>query len=229
MRFSPWCLGGKVAVTVGGVSFPSVGGRPNVFSGKPHSVYIPRGHDYTFTALTDVEIGMPSAPSDLDTEPYMIAPDQVASGRWGAANFGRNFHQILTEIAQPELPASRLIVGETYTPSGNWSTFPPHRHKFDNLPAEAQHEEGYYFRVNPCRWLWHQPHVHGRGLRGELHDPRARHADDARGLPHGRVRPWIHHVLHVVPRWTGRTQGAVDDAKSGWVNRTVSMLRDLGH
>lgn len=37
-----------------------------------------------------------------------------------AANFSRNYHQILTQVSQPDLPAARLIVGETFTPSGNW-------------------------------------------------------------------------------------------------------------
>lgn len=222
-------LGGKVAVTVGDASFPSVGGRPNVFSGKPHSVYIPRGHDYTFTALTDVEIAMPSAPSDLDTEPYMIAPDQVAAGRWGAANFDRNFHQILTQVAQPDLPASRLIVGETYTPSGNWSTYPPHRHKNDNLPAEAQHEEGYYFRVNPAD---------GFGISRMYTDEG--YEENFTIREHGmQMMPEGYHTVVSAPGYTtyylwflggvGRTQGAVDDATLGWVNRTVPMLRDLGH
>jgi 5-deoxy-glucuronate isomerase len=106
-------LGGVANVTVGSASFEKVGGRANVFSGKPHSVYIPAGVDYTITALTNLEVAMPSAPSDLVTEPYVIRPDQVATGRWGAANFSRSFHQVLTEIAQPDLPARRLIVGET--------------------------------------------------------------------------------------------------------------------
>jgi 5-deoxy-glucuronate isomerase len=81
--------------------------------------------------------------------PYVIAPERVASGVWGAANFTRRFHQILTEAAQPDLPARRLIVGETFTPSGNWSTYPPHRHEADALPGEAYHEEMYFFKVNP--------------------------------------------------------------------------------
>ena len=80
-----------------------------------------------------MKLHLPSAPSDLAIEPYVIAPDKVATGVWGAANFSRNFHQILTQVAQPELPARRLIVGETYTPSGNWSTYPPHKHQVDNL------------------------------------------------------------------------------------------------
>jgi 5-deoxy-glucuronate isomerase len=73
----------------------------------------------------------------------------VANGIWSTANFKRNFHQILTLAAQPELPAHRLIVGETFTPSGNWSTYPPHKHQVDDLPRQAFHEEMYYFKVNP--------------------------------------------------------------------------------
>ena len=69
---------------------------------------------------------------------------------WGAANFTRNFHQILTLAGQPDLPAARLIVGETYTPSGNWSTYPPHKHEKDDLPREAYHEEMYFFKVSPA-------------------------------------------------------------------------------
>ena len=119
--------------------------------------------------------------------------------------------------SQPDLPARRLIVGETYTPSGNWSTYPPHRHKVDNLPAEAAHEEMYYFRVNPARRLRHQPGLHRRGLRGELHRPRPRDADDARGLPHRRQRARLHHVLPVVPRRHAAHPGCARGRRPGWV------------
>jgi 5-deoxy-glucuronate isomerase len=222
-------LGGKVDVQVGDVSFPSVGGRPNVFSGKPHSVYIPAGSDYTFTAVTNVQIALPSAPSDLETDPYVIAPDKVTSGRWGAANFSRNFHQILTEVAQPELPARRLIVGETYTPSGNWATYPPHRHKFDNLPTEARHEEMYYYLVNPGD---------GFGI--------SRVTTDEGEEEHYTIRnnvmqmmPEGYHTLVSAPGYETyflwflageqRTQAVIEDANVGWVSRTVPMLRALGH
>ena len=148
-------LGGKATFTVNGTTFEKIGGRPNVFNGKPHSVYIPAGAEYSIQAEGSVEIALPSAPSDETTiTPYVIAPSQVANGVWGAANFKRNFHQILTLAAQPELPARRLIVGETFTPSGNWSTYPPHKHQVDDLPREAFHEEMYYFRVNPGEGSW---------------------------------------------------------------------------
>lgn len=222
-------LGGVADITVGSASFEKVGGRPNVFSGKPHSVYIPAGQKYTITAQTNLEVAMPSAPSDLATDAYVIRPDQVASGTWGAANFSRSFHQILTEIAQPELPARRLIVGETYTPSGNWSTYPPHRHANDALPGEAKHEEMYYFRVNPAD---------GFGICRMYTDDGFEENFTVR--EHGmHMMPAGYHTVVSAPGYTTyylwvlagehRTQGAVEDANVGWVSRTVPMLRQLGH
>ncbi|MBO3738724.1 5-deoxy-glucuronate isomerase [Actinoplanes flavus] len=222
-------LGGSAHFTVGGEKFAAVGGRADVFSGKPHSVYIPYGSDVTIEAITPVEIALPSAPSDLATAPYVIEPGQVASGRWGAANFGRGYHQILTEIAQPTLPARRLIVGETFTPSGNWSTYPPHRHKNDNLPAEAAHEEMYYFRVAPaggfgiCRMYTDEGYEENFTVRD-----------------HGvHMMPEGYHTVVSAPGYTTyylwflagtqRTQGAHEDTGLSWVTKTVPMLRDLGH
>ncbi|GIM94054.1 5-deoxy-glucuronate isomerase [Paractinoplanes toevensis] len=222
-------LGGVASFTVGGEKFEAVGGRPNVFGGKPHSVYIPARTAYAVTAVGNVEIALPSAPSDLDVPPYVIAPGQVAAGRWGAANFGRTFHQILTEIAQPDLPARRLIVGETYTPSGNWSTFPPHRHKFDALPGEAAHEEMYYFRVSPGD---------GFGISRVYTDDGYEENYTARD--HAvQMMPSGYHTVVSAPGYTTyylwflagtqRTQGALEDVNLSWVGRTVPMLRDLGH
>jgi 5-deoxy-glucuronate isomerase len=222
-------LGGRATFTVAGHRFESVGGRPNVFSGKPHSVYIPAGAQVTVEAVSAVEIALPSAPSDLSTEPYVIEPATVASGRWGAGNFGRTYHQILTEISQPQLPARRLIVGETYTPSGNWSTYPPHRHKVDNLPAEAQHEEMYYFRVNP-----------GDGFAISRVYTDEGYEENVSVRNHSmQMMPEGYHTMVSAPGYTTyflwflagtqRTQGALEDANLAWVGRTVPMLRELGH
>jgi 5-deoxy-glucuronate isomerase len=221
-------LGGTASFTVAGHSFASVGGRDDVFSGKPHSVYIPAGATVTVTAQTPVEIALPSAPSDLVTEPYVIGPDQVETGRWGAANFARQYHRILTEIAQPDLPARRLIVGETYTPSGNWSTYPPHRHAIDNLPAEAQHEEGYYYRVHPTG---------GFGVSIVYTDEGEQEAVLVRD--HWlQLMPAGYHTVASTPGYTTyflwflagtqRTQGAHEDENVKWVGGQVATLRSLG-
>ena len=39
------------------------------------------------------------------------------------------------------------MICEVFTPSGNWSSYPPHKHDVDNPPVEAALEETYYFRL----------------------------------------------------------------------------------
>lgn len=232
-------LGGQATFEIGGqpgARFEKVGGRANVFAGKPHAVYLPAGVPFTIRAEGTVEIALPSAPSDQSgIPPYVIAPSQVASGTWGAANFKRYFHQILTLAAQPELPAARLIVGETFTPSGNWSTYPPHKHQVDDLPRQAYHEEMYYFKLNPSD---------GFGLCHYYHDAEDdKHAGEEENftirdnslhmMPHG------YHTVVSAPGYTTyylwflagsqRIQATVDDPALGWVGKAVPLLKELGH
>lgn len=222
-------LGGKASFEINGQAFEKVGGRPNVFSGKPHSIYIPAGAKFSIRAESAVEVALPSAPSDLKAEPYVIAPAQVANGTWGAANFKRNYYQILTLASQPELPARRLIVGETYTPSGNWSTYPPHKHQVDDLPREAFHEEMYYFKVSPAEGfgICHYYNEEGEEENFTVRD------NSIHMLPRG------YHTVVSAPGYTTyylwflageqRVQGAVEDAQLSWVGKTVAMLKELGH
>ena len=48
-------------------------------------------------------------------------------------------------------PADSLLVVEVITPSGNWSSYPPHKHDQDNLPTESYLEETYYHRIDPSQ------------------------------------------------------------------------------
>jgi len=222
-------LGGRADFDVNGKCFEKIGGRPNVFNGKPYSVYIPAKSRFTVTGASAVEIALPSAPSDLEIEPYVIAPSQVANGVWGAANFKRYYHQILTLASQPELPVRRLIVGETFTPSGNWSTYPPHKHQVDDLPREAYHEEMYFFKVNPGDGfgICHYYNEEGEEENFTIRD------NSIHMMPRG------YHTVVSAPGYTTyylwflagnqRVQGAVDDPQVGWVNKTVAMLKELGH
>jgi 5-deoxy-glucuronate isomerase len=141
-------LGGKATITVGDQIFERIGKRPNVFGGKPFSVYIPPHTPFNLCAHGTLEVALCMAQAKSDQPapvPFLITPAQVDSGVWGAANFSRNFHGILVDTDQP---VHRLIVGETYTPSGNWSTYPPHRHEQETPGKEVFMEEFYYFRVN---------------------------------------------------------------------------------
>ncbi len=222
-------MGGKATFEAGNKVFEKVGGRPNPFNGKPHSVYIPAGLDYRIRAEGAVEIGLTSAPSDMPGEPYVISPAQVTSGYWGAANFRRGFNQILTQIGQPDLPARRLIVGETFTPSGNWSTFPPHKHEVDDLPREAYHEEMYYFKVSPADGFGLCHYYNGKGEEENFT------IKDNTIL----MAPYGFHTVVSAPGFTTyylwflagehRVQATQDDPALGWVSKTIPMLKELGH
>lgn len=221
-------LGGRATFTAGGRVFSGVGGRPNVFAGKPHSVYLPAGCEYAVTAQGRCEVALVSAPGAVPVEPYVIGPERITTGTWGAANFSRNYHQILTLAGQPDLPAARLIVGETYTPSGNWSTYPPHRHEKDDLPREAYHEELYFFKISPAD---------GFGLtryyNGEVDTGYVVRDNTILMAPNG------YHTVTSAPGYTTyylwalagnqRVQATADDPAFAWVSRTVPMLKALGH
>src|SRR5947209_13402973 len=56
-------LGGKGTITVGSTSFENIGQRPNVFSGKPFSVYIPPASSFAIKASpgSPLEVALCSA------------------------------------------------------------------------------------------------------------------------------------------------------------------------
>jgi 5-deoxy-glucuronate isomerase len=46
------------------------------------------------------------------------------------------------------------MVGETFNPPGNWSSYPPHKH--DGADGEPRLEEVYHFRISPDHGFAHQ-------------------------------------------------------------------------
>jgi 5-deoxy-glucuronate isomerase len=50
-------------------------------------------------------------------------------------------------VMTPAFPADRLMAVEVYTPGGNWSSYPPHKHDVHNPPAEVDLDEIYYYRI----------------------------------------------------------------------------------
>jgi 5-deoxy-glucuronate isomerase len=139
-------LNGKCRARIGSQE-TQLGPRTSVFSGYASAAYVPRRTDCAVTALADTELAVCGAPSDADTEPAFIRPDEVGVRHVGAGNWSRT----VTDIIGPNVPARRLIVGETYNPPGNWSSSPPHRHDNDNPPVESDMEEVYFYRFQPSQ------------------------------------------------------------------------------
>ena len=135
-------LGGKC--TAGwGIGEQSIGERKDVFDGLPYCLYLPSANAVTFKAESVCEIAECRVPSHAKLEPKLITPREVVSGLRGGGNASRQ----IVDIIVPAFPADKLVVIEVYTPGGNWSSYPPHKHDVHNPPAEVDLDEIYYYRI----------------------------------------------------------------------------------
>ena len=60
----------------------------------------------------------------------------------------------INAILPPGFDCQRLVVVEVYTPGGNWSSYPPHKHDVHRVDAtgalvEADLEEVYFYQIAP--------------------------------------------------------------------------------
>ncbi len=148
--------GGGLDVTVGARRF-ELPGRESVFDGLPSALYVPPGNELTIRGLPTkperrVTFATASAPMSgraSSPDPILIIPDDIRVEIRGAGNATRQINHIIA----PDFPADRLEVVEVLTPSGNWSSWPPHKHDVDDMPAEAVLEEIYHYRFRrPEAW-----------------------------------------------------------------------------
>ena len=128
-------------------------GRPSVWDGLPWAAYLPPGCLGMVRANGPARIAVASAPGSgrtvVSAEPVVIGPEQVDIEVRGAGNATRQVNHIIT----PDFPADRLELVEVYTPSGNWSSWPPHKHDTDAMPGEAVLEEVYSYAFRrPEAW-----------------------------------------------------------------------------
>ncbi len=135
---------------VGDVAVP---GRASVWDGLPSAVYA-RGFDelelIPLSASATVALASAPVSGRLDeVGPIRIGPEDVRVEVRGAGNATRQINHIIT----PDFPADRLEIVEVYTPSGNWSSWPPHKHDTEDMPREAILEEVYHYRFRrPEAW-----------------------------------------------------------------------------
>jgi 5-deoxy-glucuronate isomerase len=137
---------GKGTAFANGRELGLLGARMSPFQGKPWSVYLPEHSDWSVTAETELELAVCSAPGLGGGLPVrVIAPDDLGQEMRGKGTNTRYVTNILPESE----PADSLLVVEVITPGGHTSSYPPHKHDRDDLPAESALEETYYHRLNP--------------------------------------------------------------------------------
>ena len=120
-----------------------IGRRRHVFDGLPYCLYLPSGNSVVFTAETTCEIAECRVPSEARHEAKLISPADVVSSLRGGGNASRQ----IVDVMGPGFPADKLMVIEVYTPGGNWSSYPPHKHDVHNPPSEVDLDEIYYYRI----------------------------------------------------------------------------------
>jgi 5-deoxy-glucuronate isomerase len=131
--------------------------RRDVFADRATLVYVPA--DHRFAVASDsrlLDAGVFKAPASRAGQPFLIAPDEVEYRSVGVANWRRDVYL----ATQPQMPIERLIVGETMTPPGHWSSYPPHKHDVVSSRGERPYEEVFFYLVKPR---------HGYGLQ-QLYD-----------------------------------------------------------
>lgn len=138
---------GKAEISAGDETFGELGDRMSVFEQKePHCVYIPNDSKWQAKATTDCVLAICTAPGKGNYPARVITNiDKVTRGKGGNTRY-------IYPIAMEEKDiADSLLVTEVFTPSGNWSSYPPHRHDEDNFPEMTYLEETYYHRLNPAQ------------------------------------------------------------------------------
>jgi 5-deoxy-glucuronate isomerase len=142
-------LAGHCSVSVDGAAAQRLGPRASVFDAYPHAAYLPAGHSFDLEALDRTEIAECRAISSsrADLQPRVIRPEDCGFEIRGGGNATRQ----IVDIVPPPFPADRLMICEVFTPSGNWSSYPPHKHDVDNPPTEVDLEETYYYRMRDPR------------------------------------------------------------------------------
>lgn len=151
-------LTGTYRVTSTRGDWDHIGGRKSVFEQAAHVLYLPRRTEFTLEAVESGEFAVSWTPTDRDHEPFLVKPESVRKSIRGGDNATRQINDILP----PGAPVHKLVLVEVYTPGGNWSSYPPHKHDRHLVSPtgeliEADLEEIYYYKIDRpegCAFQW---------------------------------------------------------------------------
>jgi 5-deoxy-glucuronate isomerase len=140
-------LGGECAIQAGRASFGTIGRRRDVWERvPPHVALLPPATAYRVDATGDLHLAVAGAPAAAGGAARLITPEEIVAEERGEGQTYRYIQHLLP----PTAPAARLILVEVYTPAGNWSSFPPHKHDTEAPPRESYLEETYYYQMRPA-------------------------------------------------------------------------------
>lgn len=128
---------------VSGPDLAELAGRLNVFSAVSDFVYVGRDRPVLVSSVEGGRFAVPAARARRSLPFRHVAANDVSVELRGAGNCSRQVNNFCTPDT---FEADRLIACEVFTPGGNWSSYPPHKHDVER-DDETVLEEIYYFEV----------------------------------------------------------------------------------
>ena len=138
---------GKAQITASGQDWGVLGDRMDVFEKTPpHCLYVPNSDTWSAVATTACTLAVCRAPGKGNHSAQRLGPDGIELTPRGKGTNTRYVNNVAMEARDV---ADSLLVTEVFTPAGNWSSYPSHRHDEDDFPNMTYLEETYYMRLNP--------------------------------------------------------------------------------
>jgi 5-deoxy-glucuronate isomerase len=225
-EFAIVLLSGACTISIGDQRI-ELGPRANVFEDPPWAYYAPLGTVCSVEGDSTTEIGICRSKASEIKAAKLIRPDDIAIEIRGGGNASREIRHVIA----PGFPADKLLIVEVITPSGNWSSYPPHKHDIHDMPREADLEEIYYYRIDS---------TDGFGLQRLYTADGA--IDEAFVIRDGDLLlvPFGYHAFAMAQGYTGyylnvlagdepvRTMQPSDDPKHAWVRATWNDEMNAG-
>lgn len=160
-------LGGDFKVISNRGEWETKNGRKDVFSGVAHTLYLPPNSTFELTATSEVlDIAYGWCKLEEDFPAKFVTPEETQVVIFGGDNATRQFN----DLVPPGFGCGKIVSREVYTPSGNWSSFPAHKHDeriLDDkgIVLEPIQEETYFYKFQkPGAYAIQQVYTKDRSL-----------------------------------------------------------------
>ena len=143
-------LSGDYSVKTDQGNWKTKNGRKHVFEGIAHTLYLSRNTEFELTAESEIlDIALGWCQTTEDHPAQFKEPTKSVIEIRGGDNATRQINSLI----EPGFDCQRLVSVEVYTPSGNWSSFPAHKHDErildnDGNLIEARLEETYFYKTD---------------------------------------------------------------------------------
>ena len=143
-------LSGDYSVKTDQGNWKTKNGRKHVFDGIAHTLYLSRNTEFELTVESEIlDIALGWCETTEDHPAQFKEPTESVIEIRGGDNATRQINSLI----EPGFDCQRLVSVEVYTPSGNWSSFPAHKHDErildnDGNLIEARLEETYFYKTD---------------------------------------------------------------------------------